>query len=641
MKYPTELRDFEWYRQNIPCLAACPVHTDSGKYVQLIAEGAFKEAYLVARSPNPIASICGRVCAAPCEDACRRGKIDEAVSIRGLKRFVTEKYGPESSQPDTEKELYEGKPDAGSKTLWHLPNLVRQQKTSGDFKVAVIGSGPAGLACAHDLALMGYKVTIFEATSYVGGMMRLGIPEYRLPRGVIEKEVAVIKDLGVEFRFNAGLNKGFGLTELRHLGYDAIFLGIGAMKGRDLELPGAHLDGVIKAVDYLLNVNSGYKIDLGKKVVVIGGGSVALDAARTAIRQFYQTMEEIERVVEAGDMHVAIDVARSAKRGGAEVIIASLESFEEMPAAKTVQGREEIHEAMEEGIKFVTSVGPHRFIGKDGKLKAIEFLEVERLFDEQGRFNPVLKPGTERVIETDTAILAIGQQPDLSFLKPEDGVEVTPQGTIKIDPQTLQTTAPGVFSGGDVAFGPRILIEAAANGKRAAQSIDQYLRDKKKKLVKWQQPKLIVTIEEIPTRDYQMPFGYEHCERKSPPTVPIERRTGITEVETGYNEAEAVEQARRCLYCHVQTIYDSEKCILCGACVDVCPEYCLKIIPLEELEMEAETRQAILEGINLSVDEPLSVMIKDDEKCIRCGLCAKICPTNAMTMERFSFDETL
>ena len=639
MKYFAEIRDFEWYRNNVPCLAACPVHTDSGKYVQLISENAFKEAYLVARSPNPIASICGRVCAAPCEDACRRGKIDEPVSIRGLKRFVTERYGPESSQPDTEYELYEGKPDAGSKTLWHLPHLVKRQKTSDGFKVAIIGSGPAGLACAHDLALMGYHVTIFEATSVVGGMMRLGIPEYRLPRGVIEKEVAVIQNLGVEIKLNAGLHPGFGLKELKQLGYDAIFLGVGAMKGRDLKLPGSDLDGVVKAIEYLLNVNRGYRLDLGKKVVVIGGGSVALDAARTAIRQFYQPMEEIERAAEAGEMHVAIDVARSARRGGAEVVVASLETFEEMPAAKTMQGKEELHEAMKEGIKFVTGVGPKQFLSDNGHLKAIEFLEVERLFDEQGRFNPVLRPGTEKLIEADSAILAIGQQTDLSFLTPEDGVEVTPQGSIKIDPETLQTTAPGIFSGGDVAFGPRILIEAAANGKRAAQSIDQYLRGKKGEHVSFQKPEVIVTIEELPIRNYQMPFGYEHCDRLSPPTIPSERRTGITEVEVGYTEEEAVEQAQRCLYCHVQTVYDSEKCILCGGCVDVCPEYCLKIISINDLEMNEEEKQKILTELDLADEHQLSVMLKDDDKCIRCGLCAIICPTNAITMEKFSFDE--
>ncbi len=640
MKYITNLRDFEWYRSDVPCFQACPVHTDSGKYVQLIAENKFEDAYLVAKSPNPIASICGRVCAAPCEDACRRGKLDEAVTIRGLKRFVTEQFGPESSKPDTVNSLLAGKPDVGSKFAWHMPNLLKNNGRNEGVKVAVIGAGPAGLACAHDLALLGYKVTIFEAAAIPGGMMRLGIPEYRLTRGVIDREVAVIKSLGVEIKYNASLHKGFGLKELKKMGYKSIFLSTGAMKGRDLNLPGIQLDGVVKAVDYLLNVNSGYKIDLGKKVIVIGGGSVALDAARTAIREFYKPMDEVDRVAEAGEMHVAIDAARSARRGGAEVLVASLESFEEMPAAKTVQGKDELHEASIEGIRFLPSVGPKKFAGKDGKLSGVEFLEVEKLFDENGKFNPVLRPDTEKVIEADTVILAIGQVPDLSFLSSSDKVEVLPQGTIKINPDTLETTAPGVFCGGDVAFGPRILIEAAANGKLAAGSIHKYLSEPSQKIA---QPEVRITakIELIQTRDYDMPAGYEQCDREIPPTVSTDRRTGITEVEIGYSIEEAVGQGERCLKCHIQTIYDSEKCILCGGCVDICPEYCLKIIPFDDMVTNQEEIEKITKSLDLKNDTPLSVMIKDTDLCIRCGLCAKICPTDAMTMEKFSFDEQL
>jgi formate dehydrogenase beta subunit len=638
-KYPVEIRDFNWYRAQVPCMEACPVHTDSGKYVQLIAEGNYLEAYLVARSPNPIASICARVCAAPCEDACRRGKIDEPVSIRALKRFVTEKFGPESSKPDTLTSLFGGISDAGSRRLWHSPELSSSRRSHKE-RIAVIGSGAAGLACAHDLALMGYNVTVFEASSIPGGMARLGIPEYRLPRGVIEKEISAITALGVELRLNSKPGRGFGLKELREFNFDAIFIATGLMRGRELNIEGVDLDGVVKAIEFLLNVNRGFKVNLGHKVLVVGGGSVALDAARTAVRLHYsdQSVETQEAMVNAGSVHVAIDVARSAMRAGAEVTVASIESFEELPAAKSTQGSEEMREAMSEGIKFVHSRGPKRVLGKDGRVIGIEMLTVDRVFDKQGRFNPSFIPNTEETYQADTIILAIGQEADLSFLTPEDGVEVSPNGLIKVNPKTMETSAKGIFAGGDIAFGARILIEAAANGKQAAQSIHNYLREKNKNGIVLGSTCLKVNIEELPIHTYHMPEGYECRARQSPPMESLERRTGISEIEDTYAESDAKHQAERCLVCHINTIYNSERCILCGACVDVCPEYCLKIVPAESLELKERDRELLWSESALH-EEPVSAMIKDDTNCIRCGLCAQICPVQAITMEQFSFVE--
>jgi len=636
-KYKTLVPDIEFWMGMIPCQAACPVKTDAGKYVQLIAEGQFKESYLVSRSPNPFASVCGRVCAAPCEDACRRGKIDAPITIRALKRFVTEKYGVESMEPDTQDELREGIQDAGNKRRGHLPVLqVSRANVARGQKVAVIGAGPAGIAAAHDLALMGYRVTVFEASNQSGGMMHHGIPEFRLARSIIEKEIQKVTQLGVEIKLNTPLNEKFGIKELRAEGYESVFLSVGVQKGRDMNIEGSNLDGVIKAIDYLLNINNGYRVDLGRKVLVIGGGFVAFDAARMALRAGTEAAAIGEGVGPQGGegLHAAIDAARTAIRAGAvEVHIASLESFEEMPVMRTTQGREEFEESQREGVHFIPQRGAKRFVGDNGRLKAVEFIGVKRTYDEDGRFNPVYDPDLSETFEADSVILAIGQQADLSFLTPEDRVELTPQGTIKVDVNTLATSAPGLFAGGDVAFGPRNLIEAVANGKRAALSIDDYLRGVKTDLV------VNLRIEALPTRSYRRPEEFEKCERETPPTISLDRRTGISEVETGYTEEQARRQAERCLYCHIQTIYDADKCVLCNRCVDICPEYCLKLVSVEELDLEPEVKKRIIEKEGVSLSGPLSAMLKDDEKCIRCGLCAIRCPTDAMTMEVFYYEE--
>jgi NADPH-dependent glutamate synthase beta subunit-like oxidoreductase len=641
-KYKTIIPDVEFWKGMVPCQAACPVNTDAGRYVQLIAQGRDEDAYLVARSPNPLASVCGRICAAPCEDRCRRGKIDQPVSIRALKRFATERYGAESIAPDTQDELFDGVSDQGNKVRGHLPILQASRKNvARGQRAAVIGAGPAGLACAHDLALMGYRVTIFEATDQAGGMMFHGIPEFRLSRAVIDKEVAKIEQLGVETRYNTPLTAEFGLKELRDEGYQAVFLSVGVQKGRDLKIEGAELDGVIKAVDYLININNGYRVNIGKKVLVIGGGFVAFDAARMALRAGLEEAggNSHDENADAGEMKAALDVARAAIRSGAtEVHMVSLESFDEMPVMRTTQGREEFEEAEREGVIFHPQRGAKRFIhsdGGDGRVNAAEFIGVKRTYDEYGRFDPQFDPEVSETLEADSVILAIGQQADLSFLKPEDNVELTPQGVIKVDRGTLATSAPGLFAGGDVAFGPRNLIEAVANGKRAALSIDDYLRGAAVERV------FNLTVEKLPTRNYRMPEEYEKLRRQAPPTISLDRRTGISEVEAGYDEEQARLQAERCLSCHIQTIYDPAKCVMCNRCVDVCPEYCLKLVPLDELDLDPDERQRVIEstGVEIEFGTPLSAMIKDDEKCIRCGLCAIRCPTDAMTMEAFYYEE--
>jgi NADPH-dependent glutamate synthase beta subunit-like oxidoreductase len=637
MPIPTRLPQLEHWKAQVKCQSGCPVATDAGRYVQLIAEGREEEAYLVARAPNPFASVCGRVCAAPCEDACRRGTIDAPIAIRALKRYVTERYGVESVRPDTQDRLREAEVPEGNRYAGHLPihpSSYARPVARPRRKVAVVGAGPSGMSAAHDLALLGYDVTVFEAAADPGGMMRFGIPEYRLPRTLIRAEIDKIVSLGVTLRLDTPLSPSFGLDELRQQGFEAVFLSVGVSKGRELDVPGVELDGVVKAVDYLLNVNKGYRVNLGRHVVVIGGGFVAFDAARTALRVGRDAAADLEALASEADARAkeALDSARAALRGGAtEVTIVSLERFDEMPVLRTTQGHEEFEETKREGVAFLPRRGPKRFLGS-GHLTGVELRRVLSVFDASGRFAPAYDDDDVVTVEADACILAIGQKPDLAFLKPADGVVLAPSGTIRVDPATLATSAPGVFAGGDVAFGPRNLIEAVANGKRAARSIHEFLEKDQARIG------ATLLIEKIPTRDYRMIAGFEVLDREPPPTLDLARRTGIAEVETGYDSREAWRQAARCLVCHVQTVYDPEKCVLCSRCVDVCPEYCLAIVPFEELDLPEGEKQELAARAEAG-GLPLSAMIKDDDRCIRCGLCAVRCPTDAMTMEKFQITE--
>jgi len=623
--------DIEWLESNFPCMQACPVHTQAGRYVSLIAQGRYEEAYRYARVPNPFASICGRVCGHPCEPACRRGQFDAPISIRALKRFATERHGPESRNPID--------------VFADRPRVARSEK------VAIIGSGPAGLSAAHDLALLGYPVTVFEAAAVPGGMMHLGIPEYRLPRDVLQAQIREILDLGPELRLNRRLGKDFSFEDLRREGYKAILMAFGLHRSRDLNLPGNDLDGVVKGIDFLLNVNLGYRFQVGRQVVVIGGGNVAIDVARSAMREQYKNLapdeatEALPDHLTSSEMDVAMkefmDVSRQALRMGArEVHLVCLESREEMPAAE-----EEIEEGLMEGIKVHSSLGPKRFAGKNGKLTGLEVIRCTSVFDEQGRFNPKFVEGTESIIPCDTVILAIGQASDLTFVKPSDGIETTRQGTLKIDPATLMTTAPGIFAAGDIAFGPRLIINAVADGKKAAEQIDKYLRG-----AEWQPKPQFVQITVLDR--HKMTEEYDEYSRLAIPTIPLERRTGLAEVETGFTEEQARREASRCLQCWINTIFEGteangSECILCGGCVDVCPENCLQLVPLRQFEFSEETRQQLTATSDARANELLhlaptelatsegSVMVKDETICIRCGLCAERCPVNTITMEAF------
>ncbi len=578
----------EFYDENIPCLAACPVHTNAGMYVAAIADGEDELAYLTARLPNPFASVCGRVCAAPCEDACRRGKIDRPIAIRALKRFVTEQYGPETGDRSVAEKVA-------------APPVTERSESIG-----IVGGGPAGMACAHDLRRLGYRVTVYEATDKLGGAMWLGIPEYRLDRDVLNADLDAIVELGVDVQYETRLGTDVTLDQLRER-HDAVFLGIGATLGRGLDLPGADADGVFKAIEFLINMNRGFEVEIGKRVLVIGGGDVAMDAARTALRAADYAAAREDLTAPEGERPAvsdALDAARTARRAGAEhITIMSLEARHEMPAHDF-----EIEEAEHEGIEFVHRRGPRFITTTDGRVAGIETVGVRSVFDDDGRFAPDFDEDDVRFLEADTIILAIGQAIDLDSLGP-NGPEVSPRRTIEIDWDTGATSMADVWSGGDAAKGPRTLIDAVADGRRSAAAIHRSFGG----TLPEDEPGHMVELRQF----HRLEDLYDRQGRVDVPTLDTGRRMGLAEVELGFTPEQARCEAARCLRCFANILLDTEKCVLCALCADVCPVNVISLVPSEEIEPTAAGGTALL---------------LDEEACIRCGLCIERCPPDALSM---------
>jgi len=619
--YRVRIADEAYWREQIKCQFACPVHTDARGYVRAVADGDYELAYLIARGPNPLASICGRICGAPCEAACRRGSIDQPIAIRALKRFVCERHGPESRRHSAEGQfsfVSHATTDRlcdDQDELRHLLRFLANHefpRPTGE-PVAIIGSGPAGLAAGHDLALMGFRPTVFEMEPVPAGMLYTGVPGYRLPSDLIRAEVAVIEALGVEIRCNTQIGKDLTFDELRR-NYAAVIVAVGAKRSRPLPIPGADAIGVLGGVDFLRDVALGKPVELGARVVVIGGGNVAYDVARTVLRQ-----EEY-------------DVSRTAARlrGVHEVNLVCLESLEEMPA-DTV----EIVEGSEEGVRRHNSWGPVEILlresGGQQYARGVRFVRCASVYDENHRFSPTFDDSQELVLDCDSVLLSVGQSADLGFLDPaRDGVDMRSPQQIVSDPSTGSTSAPGVFVAGDVAYGPKLLIHAIASGKQAARSVYRYLTGKE------------IGQDEVvfhaPIERYGREPLYEQRPRLPVPTLGPEARLRDPKasVETGYTEPQARQEAGRCLDCGVNTIFDGTRCILCGGCVDVCPTVCLKLVSIDRLERTREI-EAVLGDLLGSDAEESSAILKDEERCIRCGLCAERCPTTAITMERFSF----
>ncbi len=624
MGVKVEVPDRQYWKEQIKCQAACPVHTDARGYVRAIAEGDDALAYLIARGPNPLASVCGRVCGAPCETACRRGDVDKPIAIRALKRFVCDRFGPESRKGDGSAFiafLKEAALRAQSRAcldrdelLFLLQGLMRGDVTPvTDKSVGVIGSGPAGLAAAHDLALLGFSVTIYEMEPVLAGMLTTGIPEYRLPRDLVRAEVDVIRAMGVKAVTNCRVGEDISFPDLRAR-HDAVVIATGAKSSRKLNLPGADAKGVYGGVEFLRDVFLGRPPALGQRVVVIGGGNVAYDVGRTVLRQ------------------ISLDAARTAVRrpGVGKVHLCSLESLEEMPADDI-----EIIEGDEEGIVRCNSVGPKAILtDAQGAVRGVLFQKCLQVFDADGRFKPIFDENVTMEIPCDNVLLAIGQTYDLSFIDGErDGLRLLPNGLIECDQETGRTSAPDVFVAGDLAYGTKLLIHAVASGKAVARTIYQSVTGR---ALRAESVEL-----HFPLADYAREPDYEKLKRVPLPTLPVEQRLAnpAALVEEGYDEGAARREASRCLNCGVNTIFDGEKCVLCGGCVEVCPESCLDIVSAGELQPVAPVPalfDALLEPMS---PVQASAIVKDETRCIRCALCAERCPTGAITMEAFHFKE--
>ncbi|MDY6965409.1 MAG: NAD(P)-binding protein [Halobacteriota archaeon] len=491
------------------CQATCPVSLDIRGYIGLIADGKFKESYELIKEKNPLPSICGRVCTHPCEDMCKRGIIDEPLKIASLKRFVSDW-------------VYDNKVEVTE------PKIRKNGK-----KVAIVGSGPAGLACAHDLAQYGYDVTIFEKFPVAGGMLAVGIPEYRLPKDVLKKEVDLILNLGCVLKTDTEIDKD-SFAKIKEE-YDAVFVAVGAHLSRKLGILGEDLDGFIHGVDFLRRLNLKEEVKIGKKVAVIGGGNVAMDAARSSLRL-----------------------------GCEEVFIVYRRSRAEMPASI-----EEIEALEEEGIKTHYLAAPVKAMGKDGKLTGIECIKMELGEpDESGRRRPVPVEGSEFVIECDTVIPAIGQSSDLKLLE-DSGVETPKNKWIESD-KNGATSEKGVFAGGDAVTGPKTAIEAIAAGKTAALAIDEYLLGNKRPDFRLDENEIDLNeygdIEKTKLSRYYYPTKEIEAEdRVAMPELSVESRiNNFDEVETGFTEEMAIREAKRCLSCR--------KCIGCGICGEACPK---------------------------------------------------------------------
>ena len=484
-------------RGTAPCRSSCPAHVSVQGFIALIQQGKYREALALFKEDHPFPGVCGRVCHHPCEGVCTRNQVDETLSIQYLHRFLADK-DLEADQP-----------------------FLPEKKEVREEKVAVIGAGPAGLTCAYYLAIEGYQVTVFEKLPVLGGMLNVGIPAYRLPREIIDSEIDVIRALGVEFKTGVEVGKDFTIAQLREQGFQSFFMGIGSHECKVLGIEGEDLEGVYPGVDFLREVNLGNKVSLGDRVAVVGGGNVAMDSVRTALRT-----------------------------GSAKPFVVYRRTYAEMPANEV-----EIEECAEEGIDIMTLTAPIRVVGENGRVTGLECIKMELgEADESGRRRPVPVEGSEFVIDVDTIIPAIGQESDWACLTDECACTLSQWGTMNVDPVTLQSDDPDIFSGGDAVSGPATVVDAIAAGRQAAISMDRYMRGED---LAADREKDWTGVADVPLE------GVMPASRETMPCMAVDERiTTFEEVQLGFDEAASQKESNRCLSCGI--------CSECYQCVQAC-----------------------------------------------------------------------
>ncbi len=584
---PTDIGNPAYFHKVVDCQLACPAHTPVPEYIRLIAQGRYTDAYMVNWASNVFPGILGRTCDRPCEPACRRSRVEanggappEPVAICRLKRVAADQ-----------------KDDITDR----LPTIA----PANGKRVACVGAGPASLTVARDLLPLGYAVTVFDTEHKAGGFIRSQIPRFRLPDTVIDEETGIILDMGVDFR------SGQAVTSMQALlgqGYDAVFVGSGAPRGRDLDLPGRrHIrENIHIGIDWLASVSFGHVTGIGRRVIVLGGGNTAMDCCRSARRL-----------------------------GGSDVKVVVRSGFDEMKASPW-----EKEDAQHEGIPIINCHVPKSFEHDDGKLTGMRFEVVKSIRDANGRRSLIPTGEPDVLIECDAVLIAVGQENAFPWIEADCGIRFDDSGMPVLDKQSFQSSLPNVFFGGDAAFGPKNIITAVAHGHEAAVSIDRLLNGEP--VSQRPPPRTNLVSQKMGIHEWSFDNDVSPAHRFKVPWAKAEQALASirVEVELGYDAATAFKEAQRCLNCDVQTVFNRDTCIECDACVDICPMDCITFTGNGE---EADLRTRLkAPALNLAQDLYVSgelktgrVMVKDEDVCLHCGLCAERCPTGAWDMQKF------
>ena len=585
---PTNIKDPEYFHKVVDCQYACPAHTPVPEYIRHIAAERYTEAYMINWESNVFPGILGRTCDRPCEPACRRGRVEEEpVAICRLKRVAADNKGE----------------------VKHLMPKVPTQKNGK--KIALIGGGPASLTVARDLAPLGYEIHLYDEWNKGGGMMRTQIPAFRLPESVLDEEVNYILDMGIHTHFNTFVSS---MKEILDKNYDAVFVGTGAPSGRDLKLPGREeADANVHiGIEFLASVAFEHLTKVGKKVIVLGGGNTAMDCCRT-----------------------------SRRLGGEQVNVVVRSPFKDMKASPW-----EIEDAMREDIPIHNNMPPKEFVVENGKLKGVLFGKVRAEYNENGRRKLIPTGEPDVFIEADDVMIAIGQDNAFPWIERDLGIEFGKWDLPVLNKLSFQSTLPHVFFGGDAAFGPENVITAVAHGHQAAISIDLYLHGKDV-LLDRPDPMTNLVSQKMGIHEWTYDSGVVADLRYQVPhedkTISLVDRK--IEVELGFDQKAGFKEAQRCFNCDVQTVFTTDRCIECDACVDVCPTSCITFTDNGE---EEDLRTRLTAPSNdtsqdLYVSDVLPtkrVMIKDEDVCLHCGLCAERCPTAAWDMQKYLYNVT-